>query len=47
MNTGTFSRPIIVLSFILSLEAAFPLPLWAAERTAVERDLGYRGFKRC
>jgi beta-galactosidase len=35
MNTGTFSKPIVVLSFILALEAAFPLPLWAAERTTV------------
>jgi hypothetical protein len=35
MNTGTLSKPIVVLSFILSLEAAFPLPLWAAERTTV------------
>jgi hypothetical protein len=35
MNTGTLSKPIVVLSFILSLEAAFPLPLWAAGRTTV------------
>jgi beta-galactosidase len=35
MNTGTLSKPIVVLAFILSLEAAFPLPLRAAERTTV------------
>lgn len=47
MNTGTFSRPIVVLAFIGALQAAFPLPLWAAERATVERDLGHRGFMRC
>ncbi|HEY6766897.1 MAG TPA: sugar-binding domain-containing protein [Candidatus Sulfotelmatobacter sp.] len=35
MNTGTLSKPIVILSFILSFGAAFPLPLWAAERTTV------------
>ena len=35
MNARTLSKPIAVLTFILSLEAAFPLPLRAAERTAV------------
>jgi hypothetical protein len=47
VNTVSFSRPIVVLAFIGALEAAFPRLLWAAERTAVERDLRHRGFKRC
>src|ERR1700720_3653610 len=35
MNTRTLCKPTVILLFILSLDGAFPLSLWAAERTTV------------